>query len=65
MYQEYSLSSICRLFLNVNDLLREITDLKLGIILTEAIIFAFAGDIVIFAESEIDLQTILKCIENL
>ncbi len=50
----------------LNDLLREVKDLKLGVKFVDEIvsILAFADDIVIFAESEKDLQTILKYIEN-
>ncbi len=46
--------------------MREVKDLKLGIQIAEEIIsiLAFAHDIVIFGESENDLQTILKCIKN-
>ncbi len=50
----------------LNDQLREVKDLKLGIKMAEEIISisVFADDIVFFGESENDLQTILKCIEN-
>ncbi len=52
----------------LNDVLREVKDLKLGIknIFAQEIIsiLPFADDIVIFAESETDLKTILICIEN-
>ncbi len=46
----------------LNDLLREVKDLKLGVKIVDEIvsILAFADDIVIFAESEKDLQTIFK-----
>ncbi len=50
----------------LSDLLREGKDLKLGVKIVDEIvsILAFADNIVIFAESENDLQTILKSIEN-
>ncbi len=50
----------------LNDLLREVKDLKLTIKFAKEIIsrLAFAEDIIILAKSENDLQTILKCIEN-
>ncbi len=49
----------------VNDLLREENNLKLDITFAKMIsTLALADDIVIFEDSENDLQTILKCIEN-
>ncbi len=50
----------------LNDLLRKVKDLKLGVKIVDEIvsILAFADDIVIFAESEKYMQTNLKCIEN-
>ncbi len=65
VHQEDSLSlTLFGLFLN--DLLRKVNDLKLSVKIVDEIvsILAFADDIVIFVESEKDLQTILKCIAN-
>ncbi len=50
----------------INDLIKDVKDLKMGIRIRDELIsiLAFADDFVILANTEQDLQKMLKCIEN-